>query len=246
MRTRIAPTPSGYLHVGNLVNFLIVARIAEERDARVLLRIDDLDQDRIRSRYIDDIFRTLAWLGIAWDEGPRSSADVEEWSQRSRLDTYIAARDRLLEKPDDFFVCTCSRTRMSAADSCGCEGSPDTLEAGHSTLRMRTDQHGCPVIWRRDGLPAYHLASVIDDTLFDVDLVVRGEDLRESTEIQRLLAGHLSESTFPQATVLHHDVVSDANGAKLSKSAGASGAPLDLTHELRMSVHSWADRLRVA
>lgn len=246
MRTRIAPTPSGFLHVGNLVNFLIVAKIAEERDAHVLLRIDDLDQDRVRSRYIDDIFRCLAWLGIAWDEGPRSSVDVAAWSQLSRLDMYIAARDRLLDKPDDFYVCTCSRKRFSAADSCRCEGSPDSLQPGHSSLRMRTEHHGCPVIWRRDGLPAYHLSSVVDDTFFNVDVIVRGDDLRESTEIQRLLAGHLTESTFPQATVLHHDVVSDANGAKLSKSAGASGAPLDLTPELRMSVHSWTNQLRIS
>ena len=244
MRTRIAPTPSGFIHAGNLVNFVICAQIATERNADVVLRIDDLDQARVRAPYVEDVFRVLDWLGIAWHEGPRSSADLPTWSQVARMDAYREARDALVEQTEIFFVCTCTRTDYSRGSTCTCGSTPLPLETGRSALRMRTRTHGAPVMWRRDGLPAYHLASVVDDAIFDVDLVVRGVDLWASTEIQRTLARHLPGSTFARATVVHHGLVSGTDGSKLSKSAGASASPLELTEDLRAAVDAWARRLR--
>jgi glutamyl-tRNA synthetase len=68
-RTRLAPTPSGYLHEGNALNFLLIHHLKEKLQAKIVLRIDDLDQDRVRDHYIEDIFETLKWMGIEPDEG---------------------------------------------------------------------------------------------------------------------------------------------------------------------------------
>ena len=87
--TRIAPTPSGYLHAGNAINFLITAEVARAVGAGIRLRIDDLDAERMRPPYVDDIFASLRWLGIAWSEGPRDRMEHERmYSQLSRLARY--------------------------------------------------------------------------------------------------------------------------------------------------------------
>lgn len=69
-RTRIAPTPSGFLHLGNAFSFALTASLARKTGAKILLRIDDLDHQRIQQQYVQDIFDTLHFLEIPWDEGP--------------------------------------------------------------------------------------------------------------------------------------------------------------------------------
>ena len=71
-KTRIAPTPSGYLHIGNVLSFVITAGLAEQTNARILLRIDDRDRDRMLPEFVDDIFETLQFLGIPCHEGPKN------------------------------------------------------------------------------------------------------------------------------------------------------------------------------
>ena len=94
-KTRIAPTPSGLLHEGNGTSFILTYALARAHQGQVVLRIDDLDAERMRLEYLDDIFRTLDWLGIDWDEGPSSVADFQlNWSQHHRLDLY----QNILEK----------------------------------------------------------------------------------------------------------------------------------------------------
>ena len=89
MKTRIAPTPSGFLHVGNAVSFLITYCLAKSENGKLLLRIDDLDRERYRKEYLEDIFYALDWLGIQYDEGPSSVADFDKyWSQHQRLSLY--------------------------------------------------------------------------------------------------------------------------------------------------------------
>ena len=96
LKTRIAPTPSGLLHEGNGISFLLTYALARAYEGQILLRIDDLDAERMRLAYLDDIFRTLDWLGIEWDEGPSSVADFQQnWSQHHRLDLYQNALDTL-------------------------------------------------------------------------------------------------------------------------------------------------------
>ncbi|MEO6981295.1 MAG: glutamate--tRNA ligase family protein, partial [Mucilaginibacter sp.] len=95
-KTRIAPTPSGFLHVGNVLSFSITAALARKTGAKILLRIDDIDQARANTEYVQDIFDTLNFLEIPWDEGPRSVKEFEEsYSQVHRLNLYNEAFETL-------------------------------------------------------------------------------------------------------------------------------------------------------
>lgn len=78
LRSRIAPTPSGYLHIGNAYNFLLTEAIVRKANGSLRLRIDDLDAPRVRPEYLQDVFESLSWLGITPDEGPGSIAEQQE------------------------------------------------------------------------------------------------------------------------------------------------------------------------
>jgi glutamyl-tRNA synthetase len=245
MITRFAPTPSGYLHVGNAVNAQLVAWLAIANTGVVALRIDDMDAARYRPEYVDDVFDVLGWLGVEWQLGPTSSADFEaHHSLRRRTEYYRselrAAADRGLE----LYACRCSRRQLTGPPTGGCPGG--CREAGHpyvvgmSAIRAHVPVDVCPeigdvVLWRRDDLPAYHLASVIEDRDLGVTHVVRGDDLRPSTAIQLHLARYLDAAAFTAASIVHHPLLTDAAGAKLSKSVLQSG-PLHRTPELRDAV----------
>ncbi len=115
-KTRIAPTPSGFLHLGNILSFVLTTALARKTGAKVLLRIDDLDRDRVNRNYVQDIFDTLHFLDIPWDEGPEDFAAYEkEYSQLHRMDIYRQALEQL-EKSGDVFACTCPRTKTSHHD----------------------------------------------------------------------------------------------------------------------------------
>ncbi|MEL7147328.1 MAG: glutamate--tRNA ligase family protein [Bacteroidota bacterium] len=119
LRTRLAPTPSGLLHPGNGLSFIITWAIARSQGGKIVLRIDDLDKERYRPNYVADIFRTLEWLGIDYDEGPTSVADFEQnWSQHQRLDHYHQALIQLKEA-DHLFPCQWSRKQIQALSTDG-------------------------------------------------------------------------------------------------------------------------------
>lgn len=142
-KTRIAPTPSGYLHLGNILSFALTAALARKTGAKILLRIDDLDQDRVNKEYVQDIFDTLQFLAIPWDEGPRDFAEYEkEYSQLHRIDMYQQALEQLKEN-GHVFACTCSRTKIlqdhpdgSYPGACRQKGLP--LDAGNTSWRLHT------------------------------------------------------------------------------------------------------------
>lgn len=118
-KTRIAPTPSGYLHLGNVLSFLITVTLGKRYGAKLLLRIDDLDTTRTRKEFVCDIFSTLEFVGIPWDEGPRDYKDYREnFPQSIRLPEYEAALDQL-RKHGHLFACTCSRKTITAANPNG-------------------------------------------------------------------------------------------------------------------------------
>jgi glutamyl/glutaminyl-tRNA synthetase len=237
--TRFAPTPSGFLHIGNLVNFALIHRLASKHDARIALRIDDVDAARTRPEYLADIFDALEWLDLSWDLGPTEPAEMSTWSQLARLDEYRRARDQLLES-GHAYACTCTRRdwidHHGARCPRSCADRRIDFEPGVATLRFTAEDAPDPVIWRREDLPAYHLTSVVDDDLLAVDLIVRGDDLREATQIQRQISAALPESPFRAARVVHHPLVKASDGAKLSKSAGARSSPLPRTPEIRSEV----------
>lgn len=246
-KTRIAPTPSGYLHLGNALSFLVTAALAQKTGAGILLRIDDLDQQRARPEYVQDIFDTLRFLEISWDEGPRHREEYEtRYGQVHRLALYHKALNQLREE-GHLFACTCSRTEVlrqspdgTYPGTCCDKGIPlDTpsvswrlhtsaeqtvqvkhLDGSATTASLPKDMHYF-VVRKKDGMPAYQLTSVVDDLHYGVDLIVRGADLWPSTLAQLCLASLLREPRFGEASFCHHPLLTDANGVKLSKSAGA-------------------------
>jgi glutamyl-tRNA synthetase len=221
--TRLAPTPSGFLHTGNLVNFALTARLARENGAEILLRIDDADTARIRQAYVQDVFDALSWLGISWSIGPRTVEDVPEWSQKTRQSKYRRTA-RQLHDAGAAYVCQCSRAQWADYGGAGCpqdcESRQLTLASGENALRLAIEGSRDVVLWRREDGPSYHLASIVDDDHFGVDLVVRGADLEESTDIQRAISRAIPGSRFHEAEVVHHGLLTDDDGRKLSKSAG--------------------------
>ncbi|HRH38120.1 MAG TPA: glutamate--tRNA ligase family protein, partial [Flavobacteriales bacterium] len=251
-RTRIAPTPSGFLHAGNGVSFLLTAKLAQRMNATLRLRIDDLDHERARTNYIDDLFESLRWLGIVPDEGPRSRSELEfEHSQMKRVaryEEYIG----LLKEQGDLYACTCSRAVLKELQrkgrrSCECRQKgrsftdPDASWRLHlpsdAVVRMEQLMGGTallnpaelmpdPVIEQRASLgggakPAYQIASLIDDADHGITFIVRGEDLLPSTACQLYLADRLGLESFKRIRFVHHPLITDVNGKKLSKSEGA-------------------------
>lgn len=245
--TRIAPTPSGFLHLGNAFSFLLTQAIAKKYGAKIFLRIDDLDRERYRSEYVQDIFDTLDFLEIPIDQGPKSLEELEsEWSQVHRMSLYDQALENL-RQTKRVFACDCSRNKIQQMDSRGyylgqCLDRRIPLDRPETAWRINTldsdfisfteypqgkktdlipEETAFYIVRKKDKLPAYHLTSVVDDIHFGVDLVVRGFDLYPSTLAQLDLAGHLGKESFGQITFLHHELIRAENQSKLSKSAGS-------------------------
>jgi glutamyl/glutaminyl-tRNA synthetase len=245
--TRIAPTPSGYLHLGNAVNILLTHWWARAHGAQLVLRIDDFDTGRLRARYLEDVFDTISWLGVGVDLGPADPDDFRsEWSMSARTASFRAAADHLLAThQDSVFVCRCSRRQLDPMGRCvsGCRTAGLTRAPGRSVVRVRVvpgttarvGPHtvsvpaGDHVLWRRDDLPAYQLGSVVADEELGITAVVRGLDLLDSSALQVHLAGLLPAPGFLSAELVHHELLTAPDGSKLSKSAGAQAHPMDRT-----------------
>lgn len=263
-RTRLAPTPSGYLHLGNAVNLALVALLARAQDGIVALRIDDMDAPRYRADYVDDIFDALAWLGVPWHEGPRDRPDLEEnHSLRHRTDLYRHRLEEMIARGLPAYACRCSRQDLRQAGSLSCVSdcrSGDVpFVAGSTALRVRIpadtqvtvagrtfgllDEFGDVVVWRRDDLPAYHLASLHEDLSMAITDVIRGEDLWPSSALQAWLARFATPAGLDRARFWHHPLVTAPDGMKLSKSQLAQG-PLPRTESLREQVWALAEGYR--
>jgi glutamyl/glutaminyl-tRNA synthetase len=241
--TRIAPTPSGYLHLGNAYSFALTSAIAKSAGADILLRIDDLDRDRVEMPYVNDIFDTLNFLNVQWQRGPRDTGEYKrEWSQLLRLNIYQPVLDKLAQS-GNVFGCICSRKQLQTPGyQCNCAGKNIPLETAGVAWRILTDDKVLTintlaqgainsvlpvemtnfVVRKKDGYPAYQLTSLLDDVHFGVDLIVRGEDLWPSTIAQHYLASVLSIPSFSQKTFHHHKLLTSEDHAKLSKSAGST------------------------
>src|SRR5580704_15637290 len=97
LRSRIAPTPSGYLHIGNALNFVMTWLWVRKEGGQLRLRIDDSDTTRSKPEFIEDIFRTLDWLGMDWDEGPQTPDEQQRiYSQALRAERYAEVTRTLI------------------------------------------------------------------------------------------------------------------------------------------------------
>ncbi len=247
LRSRIAPTPSGFIHIGNAYNFVLTWLLTRKENGHLLLRIDDLDAPRIREEYIEDIFHSLEWLGIDWDEGPESIEDLYNiYSQRFRVEYYDHLLNEFISK-EKVFACTCSRKDVHLTNeikqySGTCRDKNLPLDAPDLSLRLLTpentfievkntngttseiDLHALirdPVLRRKDGIPAYHIASLCDDIRNEISLIVRGEDLLPSTALHLYMANIIGNTSFRYCKFHHHELLKDENGNKLSKSEGS-------------------------
>jgi glutamyl-tRNA synthetase len=245
MITRLAPTPSGYLHQGNAFNFLLNWLMARAQGGQVLLRIDDLDAPRAKPEYVQDVFETLDWLGMDWDMGPTGPDDLAtHWSQQHRHAIYHEVLQQLM-LAGQLFACDCSRKDLAKSGgvypgTCSQKhllfntpdvawrvrvGAGETIHftdnwQGKLTVAVGADM-GSFVVRRRDGIPAYQIASLADDVRFGITHVARGMDLLPSTAAQLYLAQLLGMETFTQTQFYHHPLLLGEGGTKLSKSAGS-------------------------
>jgi glutamyl-tRNA synthetase/glutamyl-Q tRNA(Asp) synthetase len=239
--TRFAPAPTGFLHLGHVVNALHVWGVARARGGRVVLRLEDHDRTRCREEYADAIVEDLEWLGFVPDSiAPR---------QRERGERYTAALGEL-QHMGLVYACDCSRRdiAMDVPDRFGeemrypgrCRSRGLSLEATPAR-RVRMDdgverfvderlgaqqqspaeQCGDLLVRDRLGNWTYQFAVVVDDLDQGVDLVIRGADLLSSTGRQIRLGRLLGRATPP--LFHHHPLVVKPDGEKLSKSAGDTG-----------------------
>ena len=242
--TRFAPSPTGYIHVGNLRTALMNFLIARKAGGTFILRIDDTDPERSKEEYVDAIKEDLEWLGLTWDRVERQS---------ERLDRYAEAADRLremgrfyeaFETPTELDLKrkkqlnmgrppVYDRAALSLSDE---EKDKLRAERGDGVWRFKLDHERIewddgilgpvsidaasvsdPVLIRGDGQVLYTMASVVDDTEMGVTHVVRGSDhvTNTATQIQIIEALGGNVPSFA-----HHSLLTGPMGESLSKRLG--------------------------
>jgi len=250
--TRFAPTPSGFLHTGNIYSFIITHHLAKKQGAKVLLRIDDLDRERYKPRFVQDIFDTLNYLEIPYDLGPKDMGDFDQsYAQMHRLPLYNSALEELRNKKA-LFACDCSRKKIEKMNPKGfytgfCLRRNLPFDQPEITWRIKAKMHlDVPfkeltlgivngklpgiltdfVVRKKDAMPSYQLTSLVDDLHYGVDLIVRGKDLWGSTIAQVYLSKFLAENTFTGNIFHHHPLIQGPNNQKLSKSSDVTSIQL--------------------
>jgi len=240
-RGRIAPTPTGYLHLGHAATFWTAAERCRAADGTLIFRLEDLDPQRCRPEYSQASLDDLRWLGITWQEGPDVGGPHAPYVQSERRGLFLAAWEKL--RADGWiYPSRHSRKELSTlapheeepifpvewrnTDSAPREGVnwrfrvPDhetlSFEDGHYGLIEKTTllDFGDFQIWNRDDIPAYELAVVVDDIAMGITEVVRGADLLISTARQLLLYQALGAE--PPA-FYHCPLVTDEHGHRLAK-----------------------------
>lgn len=218
VRTRFAPSPTGYMHVGNLRTALYTWLIARHSGGKFILRIEDTDQGRLVEGATEVIYATLRKCGLTWDEGPDIGGPVGPYIQTERRALYGKYAELLVEKGHAYY-CFCEKTESEedsgnfdrAADPCRdmsleearvkvAAGAPyvirQKIPAGGSTvfsdavfgdITVENSTLDDQVLIKRDGLPTYNFANVIDDHLMGITHVVRGSEYLSSAPKYNLL-----------------------------------------------------------
>lgn len=244
MIARLAPSPTGCLHLGNARSFLLAWLQARSAAGTILLRIEDLDQERAVENADREIVEDLEWLGLDWDNDL-----TPEYYQSNRFERYRDALERL-ERNGMLYPCYCSRKELREIMSAPhmrwnrypgiCRDLTDEERARKAerkdpAIRFRTnpgevveftdlvagpvradvwEESGDFIVARADGVPGYQLAVVLDDIAMNVTHVLRGDDLLDSTPRQILLYRALG--AVPP-TFAHVPLILDENGERLAK-----------------------------
>ena len=218
VRTRFAPSPTGYMHVGNLRTALYTWCIARHAGGKFILRIEDTDQNRFVEGAVDVIYKTLTDCGLDWDEGPDKGGPVGPYVQTERKELYLPYAKLLVER-GYAYTCFCEKSESEedsgdfqrADDPCRSLSKEEVqrrLDAGMPyVIRQKIPHDGTTtfhdelfgditapnkdlddqVLIKRDGLPTYNFANVIDDHLMGITHVVRGSEYLSSAPKYNLL-----------------------------------------------------------
>lgn len=242
-RCRFAPSPTGHAHPGTLLAGLLCWLDARSRDAHLEFRLEDLDPDRCRPEYAQRIPEDLAWLGLDFDAFVRQSdhrarheAALDELAAQGRLYPCACSRTTIrangARTPDGGFRYpgTC-RSRPLPAGGWRASREPLRLRLPEGRVEIHDESgadlsqdpeaaFGDPLVNRRDGAAAYHLAVCVDDAASGITRIVRGRDLANATatqhRIQRLLG-------LPKPVYRHHALLLERRDQKLAKFHGAFG-----------------------
>ena len=247
-RGRLAPSPTGYLHLGHARTFWVAQQRALAAQGTLILRDEDLDPERSQPHFRQAMIEDLRWLGLDWQEGPDVGGSFGPYTQSQRHGLYRDAWGRLLAG-GWLYPCRCSRKDLALAmqaphddegiypgtcrpakiQTAGAgprsganwrfhvpEGEVIEFEDGHfgGQRFVAGKDFGDFLVWRRDDLPSYQLAVVVDDAAMRITEVVRGVDLLKSTARQILLARALGVSS---PAWYHCDLIRDAQGQRLAK-----------------------------
>jgi glutamyl/glutaminyl-tRNA synthetase len=268
-RGRLAPSPTGYLHLGHARTFWVAWQRARAAEGKLVFRNEDLDYQRCKPEFVHAMYEDLRWLGLDWDEGPDVGGPFAPYSQSERRSSYLGAW-RKLRDSGLIYPCTCSRKDLERALSApheslhgaalhgvelendGAAGADDELPyPGTCRSKLATaldyaspagvswrfklpegeaisfnDGYFGPqgfiagrdfadfLLWRRDDIPAYQLAVVVDDAAMQITEVVRGADLLKSTARQLLLIRALGYSV---PAYFHCPLLRDEKNVRLAK-----------------------------
>ena len=254
-RGRLAPSPTGYLHLGHARTFWIAQERAAAAGGALILRSEDLDRARCRAEFRAAMLEDLRWFGLRWSEGPDVGGPHAPYTQSERMTHYTAAFEELRAR-GVIYPCNCSRQDVLRALGAPHAGEDEPLYPG--TCRPRRGKLEIPnpksetqragvnwrfrvpdgetitfsdralgphaetagrdfgdfLVWRKDDLPSYQLACVVDDAAMGITEVVRGADLLTSTCRQLLLDRALG-LTAP--AFYHCPLMTDVSGLRLAK-----------------------------
>ncbi len=244
VRVRIAPSPTGFAHLGTASTALYNVLFARQNGGTFVLRIDDTDMERNRPEYELLIFESLRWLGLEWNEGPDKGGPFEPYRQSERLDIYKEEAARLL-KDGNAYRCFCTPEELEAERkqaqlekrpyvySRRCLTDPPEgrtvfavrfkvpggevafTDMVRGDMRFDASLIGDFIIVKSDGYPTYQFASPVDDALMKMTHVIRGEEHLSNTPYQLMVIDALGYER--PAAFAHMPLILAQDGAKLSK-----------------------------
>lgn len=218
IRTRFAPSPTGYMHIGNLRTALYAYLFAKSQGGDFILRIEDTDRARYVADAVEFIERTLAAAQIIPDESPALGGAFAPYVQSERMDIYKKYAEQLVADGHAYYDEGAIRQRMPRV------GETTFHDVLHGNITIANSELEDQVLLKSDGMPTYNFANVVDDHLMEVSHIIRGTEFITSTPKHVLLYEFFG---WELPTFIHLAPVmgkaEDGTVSKLSKRHGATG-----------------------
>ena len=211
MKLRIAPSPTGSLHIGNARTALFNWLYARANGGTFVVRIDDTDVERSTNEFQQNILESLRWLGLDWDEGVEVGGEHGDYKQSSRFDRYRETANALLKNGFAYEDDGAIRFKVPT------ERTIKFKDFVRGDMSFETSDVEDFVILRSDNTPTYHLASTVDDIDYGITIIARGEDILSSTP-KHILIMEALDASIPN--FCHLPLLFGPDGKKLSKRHG--------------------------